>query len=298
MRNTFIDELTKITSLKTNTMLLVGDLGFSVVENFCKKHPRNFINAGIAEQNMSGIAAGLASEGYRVFTYSIGNFNTFRCAEQIRNDIDYHNFAVTIVSVGGGLSYGSLGYSHHLIQDYALMRSFPNMTLYTPTTSNQVKQCLKQIIKSKSPSYLRLGRTNIITKENDNYERKFRPGGWYLMKKSKNKNSKKCIVVTGDVLDDALNMIKKKKYQDYHIFSVPVWGMKLKKTQENEIKKWDEIITLEDHLEDGGFGSYILECSNSCKKFHTKIKIKSLDKKICGLVGSQEDIKKITRFAH
>ena len=172
MRNTFIDELTKITSLKTNIMLMVGDLGFSVVENFCKKYPNNFINAGIAEQNMSGIAAGLASEGYRVFTYSIGNFNTFRCAEQIRNDIDYHNFAVTIVSVGGGLSYGSLGYSHHLIQDYALMRSFPNMTLYTPSTITQVKQCLKQIIKSKSPSYLRLGRTNSITKKSDKHDKK------------------------------------------------------------------------------------------------------------------------------
>ena len=96
--------------------------------------------------------------------------------------------------------------------------------------------------------------------------KKISPGGWYLMKKSKNKNSKKCILITGDVLDDALNMTKKKKYQDYHIFSVPVWGMNLKKNQQNEIKKWDEIITLEDHLEDGGFGSYILECSNSCKK--------------------------------
>ncbi len=298
MRNTFINELTKITSLKTKIMLMVGDLGFSVVENFCKKYPNNFINAGIAEQNMSGIAAGLASEGYRVFTYSIGNFNTFRCAEQIRNDIDYHNFAVTIVSVGGGLSYGSLGYSHHLIQDYALMRSFPNMTLYTPSSTTQVKQCLQLILKSKSPSYLRLGRSNIITKNSDKYEKEFRPGGWYLMKKSKNINSKKCILITGDVLDDALNMTKKKKYQDYHIFSVPVWGMNLKKNQQNEIKKWDEIITLEDHLEDGGFGSYILECSNTCRKYHTKIKIKSLDKKICGLVGSQEDIKKITRFAN
>ena len=209
MRNTFINELTKITSSNTNTMLLVGDLGFSVVEKFCKKFPNNFINAGIAEQNMSGIAAGLASEGFRVFTYSIGNFNTFRCAEQIRNDIDYHNFGVTIVSVGGGLSYGSLGYSHHLIQDYALMRSFPNMTLYTPASSIQVKQCLKEIFRSKSPGYLRLGRTDSIAKISNKYK-KFSPGSWHLMQKSKNENSKKCILITGDVLDDALNMTKKK----------------------------------------------------------------------------------------
>ncbi len=155
MRNTFINELTKITSSNTNTMLLVGDLGFSVVEKFCKKFPNNFINAGIAEQNMSGIAAGLASEGFRVFTYSIGNFNTFRCAEQIRNDIDYHNFGVTIVSVGGGLSYGSLGYSHHLIQDYAYLDLKP-MSIQINLTNKYIHLLLGILVRHTYLSWLKL----------------------------------------------------------------------------------------------------------------------------------------------
>ena len=124
-------------------MLLVGDLGFSVVEKFCKKFPNNFINAGIAEQNMSGIAAGLASEGFRVFTYSIGNFNTFRCAEQIRNDISYHDCNVKIISSGAGFSYGSLGMSHHCVQDIGFMSSIPGISIITPANRIELSLALK-----------------------------------------------------------------------------------------------------------------------------------------------------------
>ena len=109
MRNTFIKNLINHARSKENIALVVGDLGYSVVEPFADEFPDRFINAGIAEQNMTGIAAGMASEGYHVFTYSIANFPLFRCAEQIRNDVDYHNLPVTIVSVGGGLAYGNLG---------------------------------------------------------------------------------------------------------------------------------------------------------------------------------------------
>ena len=129
MRNTFIKNLINHARSKENIALVVGDLGYSVVEPFADEFPDRFINAGIAEQNMTGIAAGMASEGYHVFTYSIANFPLFRCAEQIRNDVDYHNLPVTIVSVGGGLAYGNLGYSHHGIQDFALTRSMPNMLI-------------------------------------------------------------------------------------------------------------------------------------------------------------------------
>ena len=118
MRDTFIEYLTELAENNKNIFLLVGDVGYNVVEKFQKKFPDRYLNVGVAEQNMTGIAAGLATEGYHVFTYSIANFPTFRCAEQIRNDIDYHNLPVTVVAVGGGVAYGNLGYSHHAIQDY------------------------------------------------------------------------------------------------------------------------------------------------------------------------------------
>ena len=128
MRNIFINKLTDLAKNNKNIFLLVADIGYGVVEEFQNKYPDRFLNVGVAEQNMTGIAAGLAAEGYHVFTYSIANFPTFRCAEQIRNDIDYHNLPVTVVSVGGGVAYGNLGYSHHAVQDYGLMRMMPNFT--------------------------------------------------------------------------------------------------------------------------------------------------------------------------
>ncbi len=298
MRNYFIDLLTKEAQLNDKIILMVGDLGFSVIEKFREKYPRQFLNAGVAEQNMTGMAAGLASEKFHVFTYSIANFNTFRCSEQIRNDIDYHNYNVTVVSVGGGLVYGALGYSHHAVQDYSLMRSFPNMTIYSPGTKLQVKTCLEQILKDKTPAYFRLGKNiskNIKIRERTQTS----PGKWSKIAYSKKLESRKCILTTGAVIEDALNMQRKEKYKDYHIYSLPIWGMKYKSIQKQEISKWDKIITLEDHLEDGGFGSYILECNSKIKSSKkTIIEIKSLNKNVCGTVGDQENLKKHFNFAN
>ena len=125
MRKTFINKLTDLAENNDKIVLIVGDLGFNVVEEFQIKFPKRFFNAGISEQSMASMAAGLASEGFHVFIYSIGNFPTFRCAEQLRNDVGYHNLHVTVVSVGGGLSYGHLGSSHHAVQDMVLLRLFP-----------------------------------------------------------------------------------------------------------------------------------------------------------------------------
>jgi len=138
MRNTFIASLVEIAESNKNICFMTGDLGYGAVEPFMAKHPNRFINAGIAEQNMAGMAAGLAMAGKHVFTYSIGNFPTFRCAEQLRNDVDYHELSVTTVSIGGGLAYGALGYSHHTIQDYGLVRLLPNTIILSPCDPNAV----------------------------------------------------------------------------------------------------------------------------------------------------------------
>ena len=156
MRDIFIEELIRAVEINKNIILLVNDLGFGVIEKFCKKFPKNYFNVGISEQSMIGYAAGLASTGKHVFVYSIANFPTFRCAEQIRNDISYHNLDVTIVSVGGGLSYGNLGYSHHAIQDFGLMRLFPEMDILAPIDPSTTSSCLEYAINTDGPKYLRL----------------------------------------------------------------------------------------------------------------------------------------------
>ena len=146
MRKIFIKQLVKAATKNKKIVLIVGDLGYGIVEPFKKKFPDRFFNAGVAEQSMAGLAAGLALKGFHVFIYSIANFPTFRCAEQIRNDIDYHNLSVTIVAVGSGLGYGNLGYSHHAIQDYALLRSFPNMIIASPSNNQEVEGTMNYLL--------------------------------------------------------------------------------------------------------------------------------------------------------
>lgn len=139
-------------------MLIVGDLGYSLVEKFAERVPGQYVNAGVAEQTMSGVAAGLALAGKVVFTYSIANFPTLRCLEQIRNDICYHKANVKIVAVGGGFAYGALGVSHHATEDLAIMRALPNMVVVAPGDPVEARLATRAVASSPGPCYLRLGR--------------------------------------------------------------------------------------------------------------------------------------------
>ena len=127
MRTAFIEVRFELAKQDERIVLIVGDLGFRVVEPFMEHLPRQFLNAGVAEQNMTAMAAGMALSGKIAFTYSIANFPTLRCLEHVRNDICYHNANVKIVSVGGGFAYGSMGVTHHATEDLAVMRAMPGM---------------------------------------------------------------------------------------------------------------------------------------------------------------------------
>lgn len=158
MRNTLIHTLCEMAANRDDIYLLTGDLGFGVVEEFAERYPDRFINAGIAEQNMTAVAAGLGLEGKCVFTYSIGNFPTLRCLEQIRNDVAYHHCNVNIVAVGGGFSYGALGMSHHATEDIAIMRAIPNMVVFTPCDPEEAWAATTLAAELAQPCYIRLAR--------------------------------------------------------------------------------------------------------------------------------------------
>jgi len=158
MRTAFINTLFEMAKNDKNIHLVVGDLGFGVVTQFMKELPDQFVNVGVAEQNMTGIAAGMAMSGKIVFTYSIANFPTIRCLEQIRNDVCYHRANVIITSVGGGLCYGPLGASHHATEDIAIMRAIPNMMVVAPGDPVEVSLAVDALIRNGGPAYLRLGR--------------------------------------------------------------------------------------------------------------------------------------------
>ena len=205
MRKIFINQLVKEATKNKKIILIVGDLGYGIVEPFKKKFPDRFFNAGVAEQSMAGLAAGLALKGFHVFIYSIANFPTFRCAEQIRNDIDYHNLSVTIVSVGSGVGYGNLGYSHHAIQDYALLRSFPNMIIASPSNNQEVEGAMNYLIKNPQPSYLRLDKS--LELDCNKKITSINPGEWIFYKNKKNKN---LIISTGSVFKNCERLSFKK----------------------------------------------------------------------------------------
>ena len=287
MRNAFIEELVAAAKNNENIALVVGDLGYGVVEPFAAKFPKRFFNAGVAEQNMMGLAAGLASEGFHVFVYSIANFPTFRCAEQIRNDVDYHKLPVTVVAVGGGLAYGNLGYSHHAVQDYALMRVMPNILISAPGDPMEVRACMRYIINNPQPSYLRLGKAGEPCIHADVPE--VSPGKWLHVRKGE--KCEKTYLTTGATLELVNQLVTTNpNLKDWSLYSMPLWSMKAKAIQARQIENFSTIVTVEDHLIDGGFGSWLLESLISQPNLLPCIKIKALDSKVCGMIAKQSTL--------
>src|SRR5882757_6882308 len=159
MRDHFVKRLSEMAETDSRITLMTGDLGFGVLTDFQKRFPKQFINAGVAEQNMTGLATGLALDGRTVFTYSIANFPTLRCLEQIRNDICYHEANVKVVAIGGGFSYGALGISHHATEDIAIMRSLPGMTVLCPGDVHEAIEATTIAYRTPGPCYLRLDKS-------------------------------------------------------------------------------------------------------------------------------------------
>ena len=260
MRNTFINWLCKKAEIDKRVVLLTADLGYSVVEPFSQKFPERFINVGVAEQNMIGISAGLATEGMRPYNYSIGLFPTFRCAEQLRNDIDYHNLPVVNCTVGSGVAYGNLGYSHHAIQDLALMRSMPNMVIATPADCIEVENILDWQFNESKPTYLRMHKSGepILNVEKDinlsiRFNKIYQPKNII-----KERLLDKCVLVQGYLAAKILEIVNNINFE-YPVYSLPLWGQPFKNEIISEISRYREIITVEDHLLEGGLGSYLME---------------------------------------
>jgi transketolase len=285
MRNAFVDELCCLAQSNGRIALVVGDLGYGAVEPFAQAFPERFFNAGVAEQNMMGLCAGLASEGMHVFAYSIANFPTFRCAEQLRNDVAYHQLPVTVVAIGGGLAYGSLGYSHHAVQDYALVRVMPNMLIAAPADPMEVRACVRYLVQNPQPSYLRIGKAGEPSLHAGIPE--LAPGAWLPINAVSQASS--ALLSTGTALHHALAIAS----SDQSIYSLPLWGMATKMQQAGQIRSYKEITTYEDHLIDGGFGSWLMESVVNQADLLTRIKVTALDPIVCGTVGSQKYLERL-----
>ena len=158
MRNAFADEITNLAKKDKKIVLLSGDIGNRLFDKFRTRFPERFYNCGFAEACMTGVASGIAHLGLSPITYTIATFNTVRCLEQIKLDICYPNLPVVIVGTGAGLSYASLGATHHSLEDIAFLRVIPNLKILCPSDPEEVRKLLKDALKMKGPVYLRLGK--------------------------------------------------------------------------------------------------------------------------------------------
>lgn len=272
MRNTFISDLLELAKIDERVILITGDLGFGVVDEFAKQLPRQFLNFGINEQTMMGAAAGMAKAGLKPFVYSIGNFPTLRCLEQIRNDVCYMNLDVTIVAIGAGFAYGSAGYSHHLVDDIGAMSAMPNMKVFSPADSRETKLAFRIIKDSPGPKYLRLGKggeTDLTTHfMQDN------PGFSAL---SGDPNF--AIFSTGNILSEAIKLREMFTQEPPTLISFYDFGLVGQQVHAN---KFSKIVTLEEHRIRGGFGSLVFESSSTSNCRIQTFGIAEIDSAISG----------------
>lgn len=161
MRKEFINSLIEYSKANETPYLLTGDLGYSVLEPYQELYPEKFINVGIMEQSMMSIAAGLASQGNKVFAYSISNFATFRALEQLRLDIAFHKLDVCVVGVGTGFQYGAAGYSHWALEDLAIVSSLEKFKIFCPSDSKSTYNAVLSFLQNGGPTYLRLGKSSL-----------------------------------------------------------------------------------------------------------------------------------------
>lgn len=298
MRDVFIKTLTDLTKKNNKIILVTADLGFGVLDNYIKKFPKNFINVGVAEQNMIGVAVGLSKKGFNVFVYSLGNFPTLRCLEQIRNDAAYHSANVKIVNVGGGYSYGPLGFSHHATEDLSIVRSLPEVKIVSPFNSKETEEATKFLSKAKGVFYLRLDKKRDVdigleTKKTI-LKPKFKFGKFSTIIKGK----EIIIFAIGGAVNEAIKAceILKKKNLNPTLISCHT----LKPLDNDEIKRlcklYKKIFVIEENSIFGGLGSAISEVCMSNKIYCKVFKSLGIQNSFQKEVGDRNHLLKLSKL--
>ena len=283
MRTAFIDTLRELARIDDRIFLLTADMGYSVFETFRDEFPDRFLNTGIAEQNTIGIAAGLASRGKIVFVYSIIPFVTMRCFEQVRLDLAYNFMNVKLVGVGAGLTYGSLGSSHHALEDIAIMQSLPDMTVLCPGDPIETRELIKRSFEYEGPVYIRLGK---------NGEPKIHPDETRIeIGKSITvlEGNDLALITTSNMLETGKKWVEEWKQDGVNVSLISMPSLKPfdSSTVKNLIDKEIPIITLEEHSVIGGLGSIISQVIATTGK-PVKFKQIGINDKFSHVVGGHE----------
>ena len=284
MRDTFVRVVTQLAKEDKNIEIVTGDLGFGVLKPFWETCPDQFTNAGIAEQNMTTVAAGMALSGKTVFTYSIGNFPTLRCLEQIRNDCAYHHANVKVVCVGGGFVYGSLGMSHHATEDIAIMRALPDVAVLAPGDLVEAEEAVKAIAKYPGTCYLRLGRGG-EKRIHDKIEN-FEIGKAIQIYEGE----KVAILSTGAIFEEVQEAYAKLKEAGLNpvVYTFPTVKPLDKEVIEKVASECELVVTCEEHNVVGGFGSAVAEVMAEMKDKTARLMRVGIADFYCTAVGSQK----------
>ena len=287
MRDAFVQTLLEEAKKDKNIILITGDLGFGVLDEFQKELPNQFINSGVNEQAMMGMAAGIASTGKRVFVYSIGNFPTLRCLEQIRNDICLMSNAVVVVSVGAGYAYGPQGYTHHALEDIAVLRALPNMEVVIPADPIETRKVTELLAKSATPSYLRLGKSNEMNINIGD------PKITYGKVNEIVSGESGTILFVGSigtvVMAAAEELLKQGTFVS--VASAP-FLTSMDKDYLTLAAGKGPIVTVEEHSSRGGFGSAVLEFVNK-ENIRANVGIVAANQKNLSQIGSQDFLRKL-----
>lgn len=256
MRNAFADELTKLSDTDDRLVMLSGDIGNRLFDKFKTNHEDRFFNCGVAEQNMMGVAAGMAMSGLRPVAYTITPFVTTRCLEQIRTDVCYHEAPVTIVAVGAGLAYAGLGPSHHACEDIAFLRTLPGMTVICPGDAWEVRAALRAALKQDGPVYIRMGKKGEPV-VHDGEVTDFEIGRTLPIREG----TDVCLLSTGNMLPEVLDAADRLQQEGT---SAAVVSFHTVKPLDEEFlteafKRYRLVVTIEEHSIVGGFGSAVGE---------------------------------------
>lgn len=288
MRTAFIQTLIDLARTDKHIFLLVGDVGFSLVEPFAQEFPNRFVNIGIAEQNMTGIATGLALCGKTVFNYSLANFPTIRCLEQIRNGVCYHKANVKIVSTGGGLAYGALGVTHHVTEDLAIMRALPNMTVVAPGDPVEAALATRAIAEWHGPGYLRLVKTGdpIVHQTTPHFQI-----GKAIRLRDGNDVT---LITTGGMLYNTVQAANQLAQQGIQSRVLSMHTLKPLDTEAvlTAAQETQAIVTIEEHSVIGGLGSAAAEALTESGTAIT-FKRMGINDSFCTEVGNQEYLRKV-----
>ena len=283
MRDSFVKALTELAENDRQVMLLTGDLGFGIFDDFSARFPKQFLNVGVAEQNMTGVATGLAMEGRTVFTYSIANFSTLRCLEQIRNDACYHEVNVNIVASGGGFTYGALGMSHHATEDLSILRALPGVTVVAPGDAWESAEATRALAANPGVGYLRIEKNIPINT--------YRQGEQFQLGTARRvrEGEHLTFLCCGGILMEALRAADQLSKQGIEARVVSVHT--LKPLDEEEIysaaRETGGIITVEENNILGGLGGAVAEIcleAGAVPKFFKRV---GLPDTYSSIVGSQ-----------